>query len=586
MITAHEESDFCLEHQVRILQIGTLYSHAPLQILATLIVVITTWLVMVDAAGRETVALWAAAQVASSGLLLGLIWMHSKATDDVRRLALGQAYAGGALFYGMAIGIGNFAMFVPGRLDLQMFQATILGTMCGTASGSHSAYRPVSLLFISGALLPFIVRLYLDGGQIQLLVAGAASSCLAAFLIATIHFNRRLAAGFRLQIENARLAAAMTATKERMSLALESIAEAFAMFDASNRLVLANSKYRDILRAVGLDPTRSGLTYAEVMQATRDAGMIAQAEGGPADYFAASPDGWRAQKEPVEVLSRDGRWVQISTRTTATGDFVVLITDITGVRGRAARLAVSEQRLRSIMDNVVEGILTTDANGRIESANRVIETMLGHGTRELVGQKLSVILPAAADPDFLASRLVPAKGRGNTEFNALGLAGSGLPVEINVGEMRIEGERKFIVVLRDIRERKAQQAQLTQSSKLASLGEIATGLGHELNQPLNIIRMAADSSLILMADGMADADFQRSQFGLISGQTVRMAKIIEHMRVFGRKDNADAVAFDPVDSARSALSLVQQQLRVADIDLEVDLPGECRTVQGYPLRLE
>lgn len=138
----------------------------------------------------------------------------------------------------------------------------------------------------------------------------------------------------------------------------------------------------------------------------------------------------------------------------------------------------------------------------------------------------------------------------------------------------------------DVTERKQVEAQLAQVSKLSTLGEMASGLTHELNQPLNIIRMAADSCLILMEEDGLDAEHQAQQLAVISGQTERMAEIINHMRIFSRKDRVEVEPFDPSSSMRAAVRLVSEQLRLAEIGLTANIPTTCRPVLGHPLRLE
>ncbi|MCH6552049.1 MAG: PAS-domain containing protein, partial [Planctomycetes bacterium] len=78
-----------------------------------------------------------------------------------------------------------------------------------------------------------------------------------------------------------------------------------------------------------------------------------------------------------------------------------------------------------------------------------------------------------------------------------------------------------VLVISDITEIKNSQQQILQASKLATLGEMATGMAHELNQPLNVIRMAADSTLERVEEGDFDADYLRGKLERISAQIDR-----------------------------------------------------------------
>ena len=81
--------------------------------------------------------------------------------------------------------------------------------------------------------------------------------------------------------------------------------------------------------------------------------------------------------------------------------------------------------------------------------------------------------------------------------------------------------------------RKLTQAQLVQSAKLATLGEMA--MAHELNQSLDVIKMAAASWIERIEDGAIDAEFAHGKFARIRAQIARATAIIDHMRIFGRR---------------------------------------------------
>lgn len=142
-------------------------------------------------------------------------------------------------------------------------------------------------------------------------------------------------------------------------------------------------------------------------------------------------------------------------------------------------------------------------------------------------------------------------------------------------------------IVLDITDVKRAEAQVVQAAKLATVGEMAAGLTHELNQPLNIIRMAADAGLILAEEGTKDADYLLEQTRVISDQVARMAQIIEHMRVFSRKaDPTTTVTFDPTGNLRNCESFLAKEMRNADVVLEVDVPDACRPIRGHPIQLE
>ena len=127
---------------------------------------------------------------------------------------------------------------------------------------------------------------------------------------------------------------------------------------------------------------------------------------------------------------------------------------------------------------------------------------------------------------------------------------------------------------------------MIQAAKLATLGEMATSVAHELNQPLNVIRMAAGNVLRKLEKGNADPTYLNDKLERIASQTERAAAIIDHMRMFGRKADEKPIKLDPREAIRGALNLMGEQLRLAEIEVVTNLSGACRPVLGHQLLME
>ena len=137
-----------------------------------------------------------------------------------------------------------------------------------------------------------------------------------------------------------------------------------------------------------------------------------------------------------------------------------------------------------------------------------------------------------------------------------------------------------VLSAKDITDLRRSESQLIQASKMATLGEMATGIAHELNQPLGVIRMASSNSLKRIAKGHHGVDFFEGKFQRIEEQTERAAQIIDHMRVFGRKADGKMEPFSLRSSLEQMTSLARTQLHTLDISLTVDLPDEDAFVMG------
>src|SRR5579884_504067 len=166
--------------------------------------------------------------------------------------------------------------------------------------------------------------------------------------------------------------------------------------------------------------------------------------------------------------------------------------------------------------------------------------------------------------------------------------------------LRLENSRKAMIhIMSDLKETteevqrreqewREKQEQLVQAGKLATLGELTTGVAHELNNPLNNIGLFIGNAIDLIELNIVESDPERVLRELQNAmQQVRKAtEIISHLRTFGR---AASVSYEPVSIAQviqSALSLMQEQLRLREIDVQLHLPAEELVVMGNAIQLE
>ncbi len=166
--------------------------------------------------------------------------------------------------------------------------------------------------------------------------------------------------------------------------------------------------------------------------------------------------------------------------------------------------------------------------------------------------------------------------------------------------IRLENSRKAMIhIMSDLKETteeiqrreqelREKQEQLVQAGKLATLGELTTGVAHELNNPLNNIGLFIGNAIDLIELNVVESDPERVLYELQNAmQQVRKAtEIISHLRTFGR---AASVSYEPVSIGQviqSALSLMQEQLRLREIDVQLHLPQEQLVVRGNAIQLE
>src|SRR2546428_13942413 len=164
--------------------------------------------------------------------------------------------------------------------------------------------------------------------------------------------------------------------------------------------------------------------------------------------------------------------------------------------------------------------------------------------------------------------------------------------------LRLESSRKAMIhIMGDLRETTAEmqrreqelrdkQEQLVQAGKLATLGELTTGVAHELNNPLNNTGLFVGNAIDLIELGAADKGQIVRELRQAMQQVSKATQIISHLRTFGR---AAPVSREPISlrpMIERALSLVQEQLRLHEIEVTLDLGPEEPVVVGNPIQLE
>jgi histidine kinase len=166
---------------------------------------------------------------------------------------------------------------------------------------------------------------------------------------------------------------------------------------------------------------------------------------------------------------------------------------------------------------------------------------------------------------------------------------SGLPlfVNIRISPSDDEGHKVFLVTTSDITKRLEVEQQLIQASKMATLGEMATGVAHELNQPLSVIKTASSylRKKVRHQEPIAD-DIMQTMTEEIDSHIDRATKIINHMREFGRKSDLAIVAVDINDVIKRAFEIFSQQLKVRGIDVHWELAPGLPPIEADPSCLE
>ena len=164
--------------------------------------------------------------------------------------------------------------------------------------------------------------------------------------------------------------------------------------------------------------------------------------------------------------------------------------------------------------------------------------------------------------------------------------------------LRLGDSRKAMIhIMGDLREttqemeRREQelrdkQEQLVQAGKLATLGELTTGVAHELNNPLNNIGLYIGNVIDRVHLGQLDTEQALADLEKAMEQVRKATEIISHLRTFGRAATVTVERVDMDEVIERALSLMHEQLRLRAIEVELDLSPDELVVFGNPIQLE
>ena len=383
--------------------------------------------------------------------------------------------------------------------------------------------------------------------------------------------------------------------RARLTAALNAVPVEFVEYDRERRLIMANQAARDASpwRVPG---AARGKTVDEVMASY-------------ATHFATTDDAkaWKAWTEQTvadydrggvsESYRPDGQWRRSFVSDMPGGGRVVVRVDITDEKQREEQLAVEMERLNSVFQSTGAGIVLLDRDGRVILANQHVLDDFGKTAAEVVGRThtelglkgISAVLDrwqSAAGPERLKAI--------EYERNLVQPNGSKRVIKVTVDPVQDQaGRLRYIVLIAvDDTDRREAEVRLFDTARIAHLGDMATGMAHELNQPLAVIRMSTEGLLEELDMPEAEAmpadmiDLFRGKLDKICKQVERATGLVKTLRSVAHKPADNPQPFDLVAAVRKGSDLLREQLRAARIDFQLDLPDAGPMAKGDANQLQ
>ena len=302
-------------------------------------------------------------------------------------------------------------------------------------------------------------------------------------------------------------------------------------------------------------------------------------------------DNGRAFESEYRIITRDGqeRWMLSRGRLNRakndeTAFLEGLTTDITSQKHAAAALVTAEAYAKAVVDTAAEAVITIDASGRIETFNRAAQQMFRYTFEEIAGQHIRMLMPEPhrAEHDQYIDRLLE---RNPSDISGTGRDvtgqrkdGSLFPISLSVSEVPNQSERKLVGLIRDLSEQRAAEQEarehrerLAHVDRLNMLGEMATGIAHEINQPLSAISMYAQSGIRFLAGATPKPERVRDALDKLSMQAHRAGAIIERMQQLGKQRESRRESIDCNALIKEVHNLAETEARIRDVLIDLEL---------------
>ncbi|MFP4084621.1 MAG: ATP-binding protein [Desulfonatronovibrio sp.] len=253
------------------------------------------------------------------------------------------------------------------------------------------------------------------------------------------------------------------------------------------------------------------------------------------------------------------------------------------------RVHESENKYRSLFKSGPAPIFVLSCGTlKIMDANPSAQNIYGYSHEEMVDMSFTNLAPEFRDK-FISFFDANPEDDSFVYTKAIHYKKGQIPFYTNVEacKSRYRNKDAVIVATTDITEMIDKDAQLIQASKMTSLGQLSAGIAHELNQPLNAIKMGSDF-LNMMHENKED--IACDQLGQISSeislQVDRATEIINNLREFGRKSDFTKERTDINKPVQNVLSIMGQQIRLQNINVKLNLASDLPPIMAHKNRLE
>lgn len=256
-------------------------------------------------------------------------------------------------------------------------------------------------------------------------------------------------------------------------------------------------------------------------------------------------------------------------------------------------LRESELKFKTILNFSPNGILLIDLKGKIQEVSEIGIELLGANSKHEIIKKHFLHFVSNSSKQIIKDIINLTLSEGLTqenEFNFVKLDGKQVLGNVSTALIQDSDGKpsSYVIVFNDISQRKKQQLNQIHADRMANLGQMASGMSHEINQPLNIISMIMDKMLYDAKKGTSvDVAYINERADKIFENLTRIRNIIDHIRVFSRNQfDYIPAAFNINKGIENTLSMFREQFKHLGIEMQVSLSDRLPNLKGNIYQFE
>ncbi len=375
--------------------------------------------------------------------------------------------------------------------------------------------------------------------------------------------------------------------------------------EKQEELNLQKEKYRHLFDQVPCSITVQNDQY-ELVEFNREFARRFNPEYGDYCYAAYKDLDRKCDNCPVDKTFRDGQshfseesgtnkdgstshWFVKTAPLKDEGGRVVaameMSLDISRIKRLEEEVRISEKKYQAVFRHIPNPVFILDQEDmRILDINHAVQSTYGYSASDLRQHAFQMLFPSGTEYDRVRNNI-------DTPFHErlvhIKANQDHLYVNIWIRPAEFVDQQVLIVAVVDITVSVEAEQQLIQAGKMATLGEMATGVAHELNQPLSVIKTASSFIARKISTGdPVDPSILETLSREIETHVDRASKITNHMRLFGRKSVFKKEALDINEVLKRGFDIFSQQLKLREIEVIWELNPRLPRLHADPVRLE